>query len=47
MDCAEKTDGTVQLYNKIHVFYIMFFLKILNGMANSVEPDQMAPEGAV
>ena len=24
-----------------------FFLKILSGMANSVDPDQTAPEGAV
>ena len=23
MDCAEKSDGTVQLYNKIHIFYIV------------------------
>ena len=31
--------------------YILFFmqlsLKILSGMANSVDPDQTAPEGAV
>ena len=28
-------------------FFMQLFLKILSGMANSVDPDQTAPEGAV
>ena len=28
-------------------FFVQLFLKILSGMANSVDPDQTAPSGAV
>ena len=35
------------LYTTLPPFFLHFFHKTLGGMANSVGPDQTAPEGAV
>ena len=52
-----QTDGHTIKYPKNSKYFIpyffglncafYFFLKIFSGMANSVDPDQIAPEGAV
>ena len=36
-----------QLFWPKFFFFMQLFLKILTGMANSIDPDQTAPSGAV
>ena len=35
------------IFALILLFIMQLFLKLLNGMANNVDPDQTAPSGAV
>ena len=42
-----QTPALVPYFFGIILLFMQFFLKILSGLANSVDPDQTAPEGAV
>ena len=45
--CSKISNILFHIILALIMFFMQLFLKILNGMANSVDPDQTAPSGAV
>ena len=45
--CPKISNTLFHIFSAKILLFMQLFLKILSGMANSVDPDQTAPEGAV